>query len=274
VRATDIALDNALILGARQSIDGARASITGARTGLASAQAGYTTASLAQNKITTGERSEDVDAAQAGVLQARGILAGAQAMLENTLIRTPIAGTVTSLSIAGGDFVSMQQNIAVVANPGAQEIVAFVSEDVRATIAPGMQVLVDGQYEGVITSADPGLDPVTKRARITIGVPKGANLTNGSFVEVAVRTDEPVETQKKPVQKQQGWYIPISAIKVLPSGLVLFTLTDEQTLKAVPIHEGTIVADRMLIQDALEPDLRIVQDVRGRIEGEQVTIAE
>jgi multidrug efflux pump subunit AcrA (membrane-fusion protein) len=213
-----------------------------------------------------------VDAARAQLTQARGLLAGAQAALEFSLIRTPIAGTVTSFSIGQGDFVSPQQNIAVVANEGAQEIVVYVSEDVRATVAPGMKVLVDGVHEGIITAADPGLDPVTKRARITVGIPAGAKLTNGSFVEVALQTGE--APKKVAAPEKNGWYLPIAAIKVLPSGLALFTVSGEGTLEAVPITEGTIIADRMLVRDTLSPDLRIVTDVRGRLEGEKVTIAD
>jgi multidrug resistance efflux pump len=267
-----IATQNALLLGARQGIDGARAQVTGARSGLAAATAASTVASLSENKITTGERIEDVQAAEAGVTQARGILAGATAVLENSLIRSPIAGTVTSFSIARGDFVSPNQAVAVVANEGAREIVAFVSEDVRATIAPGMKVLVDGTYEGIITSADPGLDPVTKRSRVTVGVSKESTLTNGSFVEVAIQEETKNTSTQKPTQK--GWYIPITAIKVLPTGLAVFTVTERKTLEAIKISEGTIIGDRMLIQDPLSSELRIVRDVRGRIEGETITIAE
>jgi multidrug resistance efflux pump len=267
-----IAGQNALILAARQGIDGARASVSGARTGLAGAKSANTVASLSQSKLTVGERPEDVQAAQAGVTSARGILAGATAALEKSLIRSPISGTVTSLSVGQGDFASNGQNMAVVANEGAREIVAFVSEDVRNTIAPGMKVLVDGQYDGVITSADPGLDPNTKLARVTVGVPKDVALTNGSFVEVAVSQDTATTTTKVTKPKQTGWYIPVAAIKVLPTGLALFTVADDGTLKAQEIHEGTIVGDRMLIQDKLSAELRIVTDVRGRIEGEKVTI--
>ncbi len=267
-----IAAQNALILAARQSVDGARASVSGARSGLAASLSADTVASLSENKIVAGERTEDVQVGEAGVIQARGILAGAVAVLEHTLIRTPIAGTVTSFSVARGDFVSPNQAVAVVANEGARELVAFVSEDVRNTIQPGMKVLVDGTYEGVITSADPGLDPVTKRSRVTIGIPKESTLTNGSLVEVAVQHQTSGDAQKKPTQK--GWYIPITAIKVLPTGLVVFTVTDQNTLKAEHISEGTIIGDRMLIQDPLASEVRIVTDVRGRIEGEEVTIAE
>lgn len=267
-----IAADNALIRAAAQGVEGARASVSGARTDLAGAQTANTVASLGESKLVSGERPEDVQAAQAGVTQARGLLAGATANLENSLIRSPIPGTVTSLSIARGDFVSMQQNMAVVANEGAREIVAFVSEDVRNTITPGMKVLVDGRYDGVITSADPGLDPTTKLARVTIGVPKDADLTNGSFVEVAVNTESVAD--KKATPKQTGWYLPIAAIKVLPTGLAVFTVTAESTLEARAIQEGTIIGDRMLVPDDLSPELRIVTDVRGRSAGEKVTIAD
>lgn len=270
---TQIAMDTALVRAAQQAVDGAKSSVASIRTGLANARSVSTVASLSETKASV-ERPEDVQVAEAGVLQARGVLAGATAALEQALIRTPIAGTITSFSVARGDFVSMQQPVAVVANEAqAQEVVVYVSEDVRDTLHVGMEALVDGRYAGIITGVDPGLDPVTKRARVTVGVPEDASLTNGAFVEVAVTQDGEDGTAENDAERiRAGWYLPISAIKVLPDGLVVFTVTEEHTLAAHPITEGTIVGDRMLIPDDLAPELRIVTDVRGLSIGEQVKI--
>jgi multidrug efflux pump subunit AcrA (membrane-fusion protein) len=258
------------LMGARSSIDGARAAVAGARQGLAVALSAEVSASGSESKLATGDRPEDVRIVEAGVLSARGAYAGALAGLERTLIRTPIAGTVTTFNVGRGDFVSMQEVVAVVANEKALEIEAFVSEDARERITIDAPVRIDGAYEGVVTSVAPGLDPATKKSRITVGVLGDAPLVNGSFAEIAF-TGSTTLSVDKPASET---LIPITAIKVLPSGLAIFTVRDDGTLEARSIQEGTILGDRMLVQEGPPTDLAIVTDVRGLIEGERVTIAQ
>jgi HlyD family secretion protein len=266
--ATTKAAQEATMLGARSSVDTARSAVTGARTSLATAANAQTSASQSEIKIVVGARSEDLQAAQAAVTQARGAYAGALAQLENTLVRTPINGTVTSLTAARGDYLTGQEVAAVVANPGALEIEAFVSSASLERITVDTPVLIDGRYEGVVTSVAPGLDPTTKRARVTVGLPENTALTNGSFVEVAV---QPIASTEEVVEMSDEFRIPISAIKVLPRGLAVFTVSEDSMLVAVPINEGPIVGATMLVREGVSPELRIVTDVRGLAEGDQVT---
>jgi multidrug efflux pump subunit AcrA (membrane-fusion protein) len=266
--ATTKAAQEATLLGARSSVDTARSAVAGARTGLATAANAQTAASQSESKIVVGARSEDLDAAQAAVTQARGAYAGALAQLENTLVRTPISGIVTSLTAARGDYLTGQEVAAVVANPGALEIEAFVSSASLERITVDTPVLIDGRYEGVVTSVAPGLDPTTKRARVTVGLPENTALTNGSFVEVAV---QPIASTEEAVEMPDEFRIPISAIKVLPRGLAVFTVSEDNMLVAIPITEGPIVGATMLVREGVTPELRIVTDVRGLAEGDQVT---
>jgi multidrug efflux pump subunit AcrA (membrane-fusion protein) len=264
----DKTAEEAVLLGARSTVDGARASVAGARQGLAAALSAEVAASGSESKITTGERPEDVRIVEASLLSAQGAYAAAVANLERTLVRSPIAGTVTTFNIGRGDFVSMQEVVAVVANEKALEIEAFVSEDARRRITVDSPVLVDGLYKGVVTSVAPGLDPITKRARVTIGITESAPLVNGSFAEVAF-----TESANGAQEVSTETLIPITAIKVLPTGLAVFTVSNDGTLEARPVKEGTIIGDRMLVPEGLPSDLAIVTDVRGLIAGEKVTVA-
>lgn len=262
------ASQEAVILGARSSIDNARGVINGARSGLAAAQSGSTVASLSESTIVTGARSEDVAAVQAGVTQAQGALAGAYAQLENTIIRTPISGTVSTLNVDRGDFLNSFDVVAVVANEGALEIEVFVSDSARERVVVGAPVLIAGKYKGTVTSVSPGLDPVTKKSRVTVGITDDAVLSNGSYVEVALTGDEKEITTASSTQL----FVPISAIKVLPKGLAVFSVSEEGTLVAHPITEGTIVGSKMLVPEGLTTDMLIVTDVRGLSEGDKVEI--
>lgn len=262
------AADTTVILAARASVDSARSGVSGARGSLASAQTSEYVTSLSESKIATGDRPEDVAAVLAGVAAARASLLGAEALLENTYIRTPIGGTVSTLSISRGEFVSNQQPIAIVTGNGAQEVVVYVSEDLRARIMPGMQATLGGAEKGMVSAIDPGLDPVTKRARVIIALSKGVTLTNGSFVDVTLTP----KGGSTPPNKDEGFYVPITALKVLPTGLVVFTVRDGGTLEAHTVEEGTIVGDRMLIKTGLTTDMRIVTDARGLRADEKVRV--
>lgn len=263
-----------VILGAQSSVDGARSAVNGARTGLANALSAAQVTSINESKIITGERSEDIAVVEAGVTQARGALAGAYAALENTLIRTPIPGVVTTLNIAQGDYVGAQQTVAVVANEGALEIEAFVSDVARSRITVGMPAKINGTLDGTVTSVSPGLDPVTKKSRVTIGITGEANLANGSFVEIALQDQESATgTTTATTTASSEIRIPISSIKVLPRGFAVFTVSSEGVLQAQSIEEGPIVGSKMIIPEGLTPDMLIVTDVRGLSEGDVVDIA-
>ncbi len=265
----DINADQMLIAAARSEADAALAAATGARDGLAQAQSGAVAASTNVQKIQTGAQTEDIQAAQAALLSAQGGLAGAVAQLEHTRVRTPIAGTVSNISIRRGDFVSPSQTVAVVSNKGGLEIETFVSEEQKDRITIGGEVLIDGTYNGIVTSVEPGLDPDTKKSRVHVGFSGPADLTHGQFVEVAF-----LAGKVKEVKPSEGFYIPITAIKVLPDSLAVFTVSASSTLIAHPVEEGSIVGDTMLIKQGLTSDMKIVLDARGHNANDLVEVTE
>ncbi len=266
----DKAAQEAQMAGARSAVAGARGSVTSARTALANAVSTQVTASFGESKIAVGARSEDIAVAEAAVTQARGTLASASAALENALIRTPIAGTVTTLNVSRGDYVSMQDSIAVVANPGALELEAFVTGPTLERIAVGQSVLIEGTYTGTVTTRSPGLDPQTKKSRITVALPRDADLVNGSFAELAILEDENAHGG---TQAETGTFaIPITAVKVLPRGFAVFTVNESQAVEAISIVEGPIIGAKMLVSEGLRSDVVIVTDVRGIKEGDTVEI--
>jgi multidrug efflux pump subunit AcrA (membrane-fusion protein) len=267
ITSTEKATQEATILGARTSVDSARSAINGARTSLAQALSTAQVARLNESKTITGSRNEDVVFAEASLTQARGALASAYSALEKTLFRTPISGTVTTFNVNTGDFVSSFETIAVVANEGALEIEAFVSDDIRSRITAGDAVLIDGTYNGTVTSVAPGLDPVTKKSRVTIGVADDAPLINGSYADIEILSD--TERTEETVEEV---LVPITAVKVLPRTFAVFTVNNENIIEAVPIEEGPIVGSNMIIPDGIPLDMDIVIDARGIREGDTVEV--
>ncbi len=266
---TEKSTEETAIQAAIINVSNAKSSVSASRSAVTNAYTAKTVNSLNESKIITGARSEDVLVAEAQVTQAKGALASAYSIFEKSIIRTPISGTLSTFNISKGEYVPIQKSVAVIVGDNRNEIETFVSENTLKRIHADMPVIINDAYKGKITSVSPGLDPVTKKARVTISLLENTNLTNGSYAKIKILNDE---ENKKEEYKDEGFLIPITAIKVLPNGLAVFTVSKDGTLKAHEIKEGPIVGSKMLVKKGLAPELQIVTDVRGYSENDEVSI--
>ena len=146
-----------------------RSTLLGTKSALDSAQAALNAARDSVRRSEIAASGSTASASDAQVKQALGALRAAQANLAKTILRTPISGTVNSLSVRAGDFVSNQTVVARVANNNALEILAYVGEKERDAFAVGETVTIDGTMEGVITAIAPAVDANTGKTEIRIG---------------------------------------------------------------------------------------------------------
>jgi len=258
------ATQRAGIATARTTVDTQLSTLSTAREALRSAQTAADVADRQTN--TTSSRTASADAS---VKQALGALRLTQASLEKTIVRAPIAGTINFLPIRVGDYVTSFTHVATVANNGSLEVVAYVSESDRELISAGEKVTVEGEYEGVITSIAPALDPSTKRIEVRIAVAGGADLVNGQSVRIGfanvVHSEEPTEG---PV------LLPLASVKLRTDDRVVYTVGEDERLVAVPVEIGEVRGDRIEILSSLPREVRIVTDARGLAEGQQVNVAD
>ncbi len=118
----------------------ARTSMSTTLSAIASARQALQTAQKNEEQGITGAQPEDIAGAQAALTQAQGSLAAARANLEKSIIRAPISGTINSLSLKTGDYVNVSTPVLTVANNGALEVLAYVTEG-DARVSP--QVLTE-----------------------------------------------------------------------------------------------------------------------------------
>ncbi len=241
----------AALASARASVNGVLSSITSARSGLRSGTVSATAS------------------ADASVKQALGALRAAQANLERTVVRAPIGGQVNFLPIRVGDYVTPMQHVATVAQNGALEIVAYVSEENRDLLVAGSRVMVDGAHEGVITSVAPALDPTTKQIEVHVAVTGASDLVNGQSVHIALPDIAPREETLAPAGPI---LLPLSSVKLRAGDRIVFSVGEDNRLVAHPVEVGDVRGDRIEILSDIPADLRIVADARGLAEGEQVEV--
>jgi len=238
------------------ALNTAHATVTGVISTLAAAIQTYQSQSVSD----TAGSSADVTAALGG-------LEIAQASLEKTVITSPISGTIVSLPVSDGDYLSLGATVAVVSNPNALEIDTYVTPDDAQTISVGAIATINNDATGTVLSIAPALDPTTNMIPVKIGLTSGgSDITDGDTVSVSI-AQSPITatTAGSPI------VIPINAVQVTPSGPVVFTVSSS-TLATIPVTLGTIFGDSITILSGVTPEMEIVTDTRGLSEGEAVIV--
>lgn len=253
---------------ARSLIIGQLSALTTAKQSIEGAEAGLSISLQNQTEGVSGARSEDIAVAEAGVEQVQAGLRASLAQLENTIIRTPISGRIASLSISKGEFASQFSPAAIVSNQNALEIISYISEGERENIVVGAKALIAEEIRGVVTGIAPGLDPATKKIRLSIGVTdEGAPLTHGASVSLTVERSRPVVSESV-----TDIIIPISALKLSIDKAVVFSVNAENILEEHVVTMGRVLGNKVNIESGLTPSMIIVVDARGLKAGQAVTI--
>ena len=240
--------------------------LVSARSGLSGVQASIVSA----RQVNRSQTASATLGADASVKTALGSLRAAQAFLEKTLIRAPIGGTVNFFPIHVGDYVTPLMHVATVAQNGALEIVAYVSENTRADLSVGQKVKVEEKYDAVVTSIAPALDPVTKQIEVHVALTDKSDLIDGQSVHISITSSAPVATAPAATGPL---LLPLTAVKLTPSARVVFTVGEDGRLVSHAVEIGDVVGDRIEVLTVLPGDLRIVTDARGLSEGEKVQVA-
>ena len=249
---------------ARSEISGALSAIGNARSSLNGAIAG---SQVAANNLTQTNQGSTA-AADANVKSALGALNAAQSRLDKTIIRSPISGTINSLAVDTGDFISPFGDIAVVSNNGALEVVAYATDEDAKVLKVSSKVTINDSTTGVITRIASALDPKTKKIEVRIGITgDGSGLINGQTVRISAARSVAIPGKKSAVLQ-----IPLSALKITPTGSIVFTVSTTSTLVAHFVKEGTLLGNQIVILEGLTPDMVIVTDARGLKDGASVTV--
>lgn len=268
-------IDSSDISAYQVSISAARTSVSGALSGLAAAKASYDSAvasAASASNTAQGGTQNSISIAQANVEQAQGVLAAARASLEKTIIRAPISGTIVSLPISQGDYVSNSARVAEISNPSALEVDVYVTPEDSKSIAVGGHATIAGTVQGTIVSIAPALDPTTGKILVKVGIVGSPSaLTDGETVTVSLTRANAAQA-KKPSAAASAIMIPIVAAKITPDGPIVFTLTAQATLAQIPITLGTILGDKVIVLTGLTPEMVIVEDARGLSNGQQVIV--
>ncbi len=107
-------------------------------------------------------RSADIEAAEANILSAQGNLQSAQAAYNNTIIRAPADGTITSIDIKVGELTTAQKQVMILQDVSRLYLEANINEADISSVVIGQPVEVtfdafgpDKKYSATISHIDP-----------------------------------------------------------------------------------------------------------------------
>lgn len=255
--------DKLIALAARTSWSALVSALSIAKDNLTAKTAAFNIA------VKQGSSTALTTTSSAAIAQTESGVQLAKIALEKTIIRSPISGTLNSLSVSQGDYVSPTQPAATVSNNGSLEIVAYITDIDSREISVGSKVSISDTALGVVTRMASALDPLTKKIEVRVGITKGLDtLRNGQSVNLSI-----ARTKGSTISSTQenAIAIPIVSLKITPDGATVFTV-ENNILKSHIVDIGALLGDRIVITDGLTTSMEIVTDARGLKEGQTVEI--
>jgi membrane fusion protein (multidrug efflux system) len=158
----------------------------------------------------------NVASVDAQLADARARLASATRQLDDTVIRAPIAGIVSTRAVNAGDVVSAGTELFTIIDPSSMRLEASVPSDDLSQLRVGLAVEFtvrgyDKPFHGRIERIAPQADPTTRQVPIYVTVPNvGGRLVAGLFAEGRVVS-----------QSADGLVVPMNAVNTADAPWVL-----------------------------------------------------
>jgi HlyD family secretion protein len=152
----------------QQTMDETETKYLAAQADLGSAQTALDIAVSAQRQVAIREAA--VAGATAAKQQASGVVAETQANLDNCVLKAPIDGVITQVTVDPGEMVSAGTPVAVVSDPSQSWVKIYVGEDKIGKLKVGQKAAVkfdafpDQVFKGKISYINPVGDFATRKA--------------------------------------------------------------------------------------------------------------
>lgn len=188
----------------------------------------------------------------------------ARRQLSYTVVRAPIAGTVTRRLVNLGDQVRVNQHLFDLVDFDSLVARVYVPEKELPKLRPGLPArivapaLAGAEYAGRVVRLAPVVDPRSGTVKVTVGIPEWQGLRPGLYVDVALVTDV----------HDEAVLVPKRALVYDQDRVYVFRL-------APPTDEAADAAtvERVLLRPVLE-DKRHVEPAAGTLDaGDRVVIA-
>lgn len=186
--------------------------------------------------------------------QAALALADAERELSYTLVRAPIAGTVTARKVKVGDMVSVNQHLFDLVDFDSLVALVYVPEKDLPAVAVGQPARLappaapGERFSGEVDRVAPVVDPKSGTVKVTVAVPYEPGLRPGMFLEVELVTA--VEADALLVPKRA----------LVPDGtqLAVWRLGEDSTVERIWVEPWLEDRERIAVGEGLAAGDRVV----------------
>jgi HlyD family secretion protein len=232
--------------------------------------------------VKIGPRAEEIEYARAQVAQAEAAVEYAQTMLDSTLIRAPVTGTVLERLVEKGEMVStmnlggtggVKASVASVADLNDLQAQLDINQNDFSRISPAQQCNVtadaypDRVYQGVVAEIAPEANrqKATIEVRVKILHPDAyLRPEMNAHVSFLAPAENPKQSAREIIT------IPRSAM-IQKEGKPAVFILDGSRIRLREIQVGRDLGDRVEVVDGLSPNDRIVaRGVEGLTPGQRV----
>lgn len=229
------------------------------RSAVAAAQNAVSSAQAALDLRKAQARPADLESAQAQILSAQGQVLAAQAAYDNTMIKAPADGTITSVDIKAGELTTALKPIIVLQDVSNLHVEANISEANIADLKDGQSVDItldalgpDRHFKGEIETINPGATVVSGvvNYKVTSKIENITEIKPGMTANMTIMVS----------QRNDVLAIPLRAVIIKDNKKLVRVVTDikKKTYKEVEIKTG------------LEADEGLVEVLSGLTSGQEI----
>jgi HlyD family secretion protein len=207
-----------------------------------------------------GPRQEQIDAARGQVVQARGAVAYAQTQLDNTVIRSPVTGTILERAVEKGEFLTTsfvgdrgaKGYVVSLADLNDLQVELDISQTDFAKLGPRQRGIVttdafpDRKYDGVIEEISPEANRQKATVQVKVKVLKPDDYLRPEMnASVAFLADEKPGAATTTTQARLFW-VPPSAVR----DNAVFVVLNGKAVRR-PVKAGATTSQGMRIDEGL-----------------------
>ncbi|MCL6634433.1 MAG: efflux RND transporter periplasmic adaptor subunit [Peptococcaceae bacterium] len=206
---------------------------------------------------------------EASLAQSEAALAYQRNQLANTVITSPISGTVAQCSVEVGSVVSPSTQAVTVVDLSTMKVQVAVGEQHIGKIKQGQEVKVvvpavqAGPFTGTVAALSPAVDPKTRSYLLEVRMDNpGRILKQGMFAEVHIVTD----------RSEGALTVPVDALVARSGGSVVFIVQEGQAREKqvqTGISDGRVTE---IVSGLNEGDQVIVMGQQGLVDGSRVVV--
>lgn len=224
-------------------------------------------------KNSNSATSTQKDTAKAQVkitkLQYENALLGLTGSVDNHLVTSSIAGTITNKAVANGDSVSVGQELFSVSQSNKIKLQFFVDQKQRAALKVGQEIsAIDADGNNltfVIKNIAIKADETTKRFLVEAYPKTATPLLSGTILTATVQS-------QKAVEQNNHLFLPLSAVSIGQNESYIFTL-ENNVAKKISVSVKDVQGENVEIVAELAPETLIIIDGSKLVsDGETVTI--